>query len=72
MIEKINRTTQNHNHVCCSDTIKKVKTQSTNGEKIYHIANYMPQRICIIIYCFKNHNVNNKKTTQLKAQIRFE
>lgn len=71
MIEKINRTTQNHNHVCCKRYHQESENTVHKWEKIYHIANYMPHKGFVSSYIvLKIINVNNKKTTQLKAQIK--
>lgn len=52
-----------------NDTIKKVKTQSTNGRKyiILQIIYLIKDLYHIVLKIIK---VNNKKTTQLKAQIK--
>lgn len=53
-----------------NDTIKKVKTQSTNGRK-YIILQIICLKGFVSSYIvLKIINVNNKKTTQLKAQIK--
>lgn len=50
-------------NICATnDTIKKVRIQSTECKKIYHMANHISNKRPVSrIYIFKSLKVNNKK-----------
>ena len=44
MIEKINRATQNYNHMCCKRYHQESENTIHKWEKVYHIANHISHK----------------------------